>query len=79
MSQTNKQTFDFTVYDAVMKNVGVGLKLILAKQLLTDVADAAVRFEHPLAKDLSRAALNVEGLRAMWKVLAQKAQQDKAA
>lgn len=77
MSQ--KPMFDFKVYDALMQSAGTGLKLILAKQLLTDVADSAVRFEHPLAKDLAKAALDVEGLRAMWKVLAAKAQQDKAA
>lgn len=79
MSQTTKQSFDFRVYDALMKNAGPGLKLIIAKQLLADVTSSAEHFKSPLAKDLADVTLEVEGLRAMWKALSAEAQKLKKA
>lgn len=78
MSVQNKTQFDFRVYDAIMKNAGAGLKIILAAQLLRDVSETASHFQHPLAKDLATKVVEVDALRAMWKVLAQ-VEQRKAA
>lgn len=65
-----KPMFDFKVYDALMQNAGPGLKLILVKQLLQDVTDSARHYDHPLAKDLQDALVEIEGLRSMWKAIA---------
>ena len=70
MSQANTKHFDFSIFDALMKNAGPGLKLIIAKQLLGDVASSAAHFKHPLAKDHADVTIEVEGLRAMWKAIA---------
>lgn len=77
MSQA-KANFDFVIYDALMKNAGAGLKLILAKQLLESVTETAEHFNHPLKKDLRDATTDVEGLRAMWKAIASRVKQQAA-
>lgn len=59
--------FNFDEYNAVMKNAGGGLKLLLIEQLLEDVEKTCRRFNNPLKKDVSDLLDEVTQLRGAWK------------
>lgn len=53
MASTNqKNSFQFEMYNALLKGANTGLKLYLAEQMLTDALTVMTRFKSPLAKDL---------------------------
>lgn len=66
--------FDFEQYNAVMKNAGGGLKLLIIEQLLEDVEKTCRRFNNPLKKEVSDLLDEVTTLRGKWKKQAEENQ-----
>lgn len=69
-SQSNN--FDFTAYNALMKNVGTGLKLHLGVQLLRDVAQSLDYFDNPLASEIGVIVSDLKAFHAVYKEAAKK-------
>jgi len=59
--------FDFDAYNAVMKQAGGGLKLMLVEQLLEDIERTCRRFSNPLKHEVSNILEEVTTLRGAWK------------
>lgn len=65
--------FNFEQYNAVMKEAGSGLKLMLVEQLLEDVNKTCRRFNNPLKKEVADLLDEVSSLRIQWKKQAEAA------
>jgi hypothetical protein len=75
MATTTKVTttsFDFSIYNAVMKSAGAGLKLFLVEQLLEDINKTCVYYKNPLEGEVADLLLETSQLRATWKLNAEK-------
>lgn len=70
--------FDFEQYNAVMKQAGSGLKLMLVEQLLEDVSKTCRRFNNPLKTEVNNILDEVTQLRADWKKQAEASQKTSA-
>jgi hypothetical protein len=75
MATTTKVTttsFDFSIYNAVMKSAGAGLKLFLVEQLLEDINKTCAYYKNPLEGEVADLLLETSQLRATWKLNAEK-------
>ena len=59
--------FDFEAYNAVMKQAGGGLKLMLVEQLLEDIEKTCRSFNNPLKHEVSNLLDETTTLRGAWK------------
>jgi len=64
--------FDFVEYNALMKNVGTGLKLHLGVQLLRDVAQSLDYFDNPLASEIGVIVSDLKDFHATYKAASKK-------
>lgn len=65
MASSNQQnSFQFEMYNALLKGANTGLKLYLAEQLLSDASAVMTRFKSPLAKDMIDIVAEISNLRA---------------
>lgn len=67
------ENFDFEQYNAVMKQAGSGLKLMLVEQLLEDVSKTCRRFNNPLKNEVNNLLDEISSLRVQWKKQAETA------
>lgn len=64
MATTNQNSFQFEMYNALLKGANTGLKMYLAEQLLSDASAVMTRFKSPLAKDMIDLVAEINHLRS---------------